>query len=204
MPRSLPMMCSMFSVLTSPACVTNCAEHSNPTNMNSRNGDIFCAMDLVRANSRSPSYLGGAVDARVGWRFSSELVELHDDGERDISSFGYNEPFDPFMVDSSLWMCIMRTQGIPPLHVRLFKFVSYCLRQHCLKFACCAMARFLHVEEMGLHQFLKELYFRNIFTWAGRGDMDHFAAASSSAPHANVGPSFISFVPHQIWSDLRN
>lgn len=63
-------------------------------------------MDLVRANSRSPSCLGGAVDSCVECRDSSELVELNDDGDRDISSFGSTEPFGSFMVvgDDVAWL----------------------------------------------------------------------------------------------------
>jgi len=91
-------MCRMFSVLTSPACVTNCAEQSRPTKRNSRNGDIVCAMDFVRASSRSPPFLGGCVDACVGWREKSEAEELLDDGDRDNSSFGSKELFASFMV----------------------------------------------------------------------------------------------------------
>jgi hypothetical protein len=95
----------MFSVLTSPACVTNCAEQSKPTNRNSRNGDMVCAIDFVRASSRSPSFLGGFVDACVGWRDSSEDEELDELGDRDTSSLDSREPLASLMVvDScSMW-----------------------------------------------------------------------------------------------------
>ena len=98
MPRSSPMICKMLTVLTNPACVTNCAEQSNPTNRNSRNGDIVFAIDLVRANSRSPSCLGGLADGCVGCRDRSEIDALDDDVDRDISSFDSKEPFVSFML----------------------------------------------------------------------------------------------------------
>ena len=55
-------------------------------------------MDLVRASSKSPSLLGGLVDTCVGLRDNSEVDELNDDGDRDISSFGSREPYVSFMA----------------------------------------------------------------------------------------------------------
>lgn len=202
MPRSSPMMCRMFSVFTSPACVTNCAEHSRPTNKNSRKGDIICAIDLVRASSRSTSFLEGVSSAWVGWRDSSEVDELNDDGDRDNSSFGAKELFVSFMIAVSSWLCLAQPQGIPSLaDWTLFSRVSRDCRQWSLNLACGAMAMFFDVEEMGLCLRLSEncisessLRERGMATWT---------SLRLRVRHPHVGPSSVLFVPHNVGSDLR-
>lgn len=139
------MICRMVTVLTSPACVTNCAEQSKPTNKNSRNGDMVSAMDLVRASSRSPSCFESRVDECVGCRDKSVVDELNDDGDSDNSSFGSREPFVLSMAIVSLSQS-QASVVAEDLDVASLTFARY----SSTRIDSGAKAIFRNVEDMGL------------------------------------------------------
>lgn len=69
-------------------------------------------MDLVRASSRSPSFLGGGDDACVGWCVNSEVDDLDEDADRDISSLGSKDPFALYMAKSVAFLSRSFTYGV--------------------------------------------------------------------------------------------
>jgi hypothetical protein len=196
MPRSEPIMCRILRVFSSPACVTNCAEQSKPTNRNSRNGDIVCAIDFVRASSRSPSFLGGRVDACVGWRDKSGVDELDDVGGRNVFSLDSKEPFVSFIASISSFDMLRRSRGSFSCRIKSFHLYLEVSHQSLLGFLCLAINMFLYVEEMGLcQQLLKKAFSqpslreRGITTWTRSRHRVRHPHVGPLASHT-LGPSW--------------